>query len=71
MDGETPLLKAKLESLAKLCAKQPHALELRDYFDTCFSEERLIVNAKKVTKVTSVTELIQARITPSSPETSR
>lgn len=59
MDGEMPLLKAELESLAKLSARQPHALELREYFDTCFSEERLIVISKKARKVTSITKLIK------------
>ncbi len=40
MAGETPLLKAELEALAKLSAQQPHALELKEYFDLMFSEER-------------------------------
>jgi len=45
MDGPTPLLKAELEALAKLCAKQPHALELKEYFILCFKEERSRVAA--------------------------
>lgn len=49
MDGsqlpsnETPLLKAEIEALAKLSASQPHALQLKEYFNLCFSEARSLV----------------------------
>jgi len=43
MAGKTPLLKAEIEALAKSSARQPHALELKEYFNLCFSEERSLV----------------------------
>ena len=41
MDGPTPLLKAEIEALAKIIARQPHALELKADFDAQFIEARL------------------------------
>ena len=63
MAGNTPLLNAEIEALAKIIAHQPHALELREYFDICFREERsqVIFNEMKQRKAVSVTKLIQAR----------
>jgi len=40
---DTPLLKAEIEALAKIIAKQPHALELKADFDAQFAEARLEV----------------------------
>lgn len=41
MAGKTPLLNAEIQALAKIIAKQPHALELKADFDSTFAEERL------------------------------
>ncbi len=40
MAGETPLLKAECEALAKIIAQQPHALDLKADFDLIFAKER-------------------------------
>ncbi len=37
---DEPTLKAKCEDLAKIIARQPHAQQLKEYFDLCFKEER-------------------------------
>ncbi len=67
MSNETPLLKAELEALAKLSAQQPHALELKEYFDLMFTEERsrVIYEELKSRPVTSVTGLIESAHTSS------
>lgn len=59
---ETPLLKAELESLAKLSAKQPHAQELKEYFDICFAEARSLVILEELRhrKATSITSLVKS-----------
>ncbi len=38
--SDTPLLKAECEALAKIIARQPHALELKADFDLIFAEAR-------------------------------
>jgi ABC-type enterochelin transport system substrate-binding protein len=43
MSDKTPLLKAEIEALAKIIARQPHALELKADFDAQFIEARLEV----------------------------
>jgi len=43
MAGPTPLLNAEIEALAKIIARQPHALELKADFDTQFIKARLEV----------------------------
>ena len=60
MDGSTPLLKAELESLAKLSARQPHAISLKEYFNMCFGRERLLVIREEASKreAMSITEMI-------------
>ncbi len=35
-----PTLKDECEALAKIIAQQPHAQQLKEYFDLCFKEER-------------------------------
>ena len=57
MAGDTPLLKAECEALAKLIAHQPHALELKADFDLIFAEARsqVIFEELKQRKVKSQT----------------
>ena len=38
MDGNTPLLTAEIEALAKIIAQQPHAQQLKAEFDVAFRE---------------------------------
>ena len=58
--SDTPLLKAECEALAKIIARQPHALELKANFDLIFAEARsqVIFEELKQRKATSVTQLI-------------
>ena len=63
MAGDTPLLNAEIQALAKIIARQPHALELKAGFDLIFAEERskVIFEELRQKKVTSVTELIKSQ----------
>ena len=57
---DTPLLEAEIEALAKLIARQPHALELKADFDLTFAETRsqVIFEELRQRKAISVTKLI-------------
>ena len=61
--SNTPLLEAECEALAKIIARQPHALELKAEFDLIFAETRsqVIFEELRRRKTTSVTQLISQK----------